>query len=415
MKKIYFIVLFLLSLFFQWRDGGVSVETHTPKALAWGVETDENGNVKCPYCNSYSCTCGYMNGGIIACRHCGAQLSSEGASCSACCGNTCGCCNVCGYDHCWDGIPGYGGGGTGTGNTGTGNTGTGGTGGGSGGGTGGGSGGDFSIRCPRCHQLPCTCGFMFPDGDIVICRYCYTKLSWSGESCVMCCKGTNCGCCKACGYQCIPITLPPWIYFPPGGNDPGGGPITGGGGDDDSKDREISRKIQEKICDVYRGFLDFYSLNSSTGNYTSPQEQFIISLANLAALYELGASLETLRKDLVTYAPNSALYTKLNKLNNHQRYTAGWEPARNSETGMLDALISRELGNSGFQLKFYSNKGGEINALGLVKTHWFGHPLEAALEYLEDFVARNSKLPDDFLIDMHLQNSLNFMDYYCDR
>ena len=44
MKKLYFILLFLLSLFFQWRDGGVSVETHTPRALAWGEEDEDEKN-----------------------------------------------------------------------------------------------------------------------------------------------------------------------------------------------------------------------------------------------------------------------------------------------------------------------------------------------------------------------------------
>ncbi len=44
MKKLYFILLFLLSLFFQWRDGGVSVDTHTPRALAWGEEDEDEKN-----------------------------------------------------------------------------------------------------------------------------------------------------------------------------------------------------------------------------------------------------------------------------------------------------------------------------------------------------------------------------------
>ncbi len=138
MKKIYLIVLFLLSLFFQWRDSGVTVEAYTPQALAWGSEV-------CSKCNFNPCMCNVTTlpeVEVRACPGCGASLA-EGESCSVCCGKTCGCCDVCGRMNCQTVVfpPGwwYGGGGTGTG---TGNTGTGGTGGtGGGGGGGGGVGG----------------------------------------------------------------------------------------------------------------------------------------------------------------------------------------------------------------------------------------------------------------------------------
>jgi ABC-type oligopeptide transport system substrate-binding subunit len=160
------------------------------------------------------------------------------------------------------------------------------------------------------------------------------------------------------------------------------------------------------------GQLTWHHLSASSNNFTPQQEQFIISLANLAALYELGNSLETLKIDLVNYETNSDLFTKLNNLNNHEYYTNGWQPAYNSETNSNDALVSPEIGDSGFQLKFYSVKNSETNALGLIKEGNMEHAKEWAFELL-DGLLRNSLGIDDLIYDMHLYNALNFMDYYC--
>jgi len=130
-------------------------------------------------------------------------------------------------------------------------------------------------------------------------------------------------------------------------------------------------------------------------------------------LYELGFSLNGIQTDLVNYRANSVLYTKLNKLNNPENYISNWEPAYNSYTDEYDASVSPVLGSSGFQLKYYTEKNGEYNALGLVKDGVAAHNLEAALESLDGFLRDRFNLADDFIYDMHLYNSLNFMNYYC--
>ena len=171
--------------------------------------------------------------------------------------------------------------------------------------------------------------------------------------------------------------------------------------------------VQERICDAYHGTIDVASLKGSRYSFTPPQEQFIISLANIAALYELGGSLGTIRQDLVNYPSSSSLYTKYNKLNNPGRYTVGWSSASNSSPNSSTAFVSPEIGNSGFQLKYYPEKNGEYGALGLVKAGYVEHVFEAALEYLESIDVRLLGFPDDYLYDMHLFNALNYMESYC--
>lgn len=171
--------------------------------------------------------------------------------------------------------------------------------------------------------------------------------------------------------------------------------------------------LQQTLCDAYNGIVNMESLNNNIQNLSPYQEQFIISLANLAALHELGKSLYNLQTDLVNYPVGNSLYTKLNQLNNHAQYTTGWTTAFNSSTYNYDALVSQEIGNSGFQLKFYPVKDGAINALGLIKDNLPEHIVEAALEFLEYIDVKYSGFPDDYLYDMHLFNAINFMDYYC--
>ena len=196
-------------------------------------------------------------------------------------------------------------------------------------------------------------------------------------------------------------------------NDPGGSAYYDECGNCVGGNTGMKSCVQLLLCGTYHGYIDIISLNNSKNNFSPHQEQFIINLANLAALYELGGSLNYLKTDLDNYNINSSAYSKLSQLNNPERYTAGWQQAFNSETGNNDALVSGEIGDSGFQLKFYTVKAGENNALGLVKTGWAGHAIEAAIEVLERFLLDNSALLDDFLYDMHLFNALNFMDYYC--
>ncbi len=171
---------------------------------------------------------------------------------------------------------------------------------------------------------------------------------------------------------------------------------------------------QEAICDIYNGYTSgLTDLFKSRGSLTREQEQFIISLANIAAFHELGASMQTLQTDLINYPSFNILYSKLNKLNNHERYTQGWTPNLNLSSWEYDALVSPEVGNTGFQLKFYFTKEGETNALGLVIDGLAIHTIEAALEFLERKMIDNTSVSDDFLYDMHRFNALNFMSKYC--
>jgi len=140
----------------------------------------------------------------------------------------------------------------------------------------------------------------------------------------------------------------------------------------------------------------------------------ILILINLLlAIFLIAILMNGIQTDLVNYRANSVLYTKLNKLNNPENYISNWEPAYNSYTDEYDASVSPVLGSSGFQLKYYTEKNGEYNALGLVKDGVAAHNLEAALESLDGFLRDRFNLADDFIYDMHLYNSLNFMNYYC--
>lgn len=175
----------------------------------------------------------------------------------------------------------------------------------------------------------------------------------------------------------------------------------------------IQKPIKDIFCDAYSGIINVNDLKNNVSNFSSKEQQFIISLANLAALTELGNSLQNLKSDLLNYSESSSLYTKLNYLANHDRYTSGWTNAYNSSTGTNSALISPRIGNSQFQLKFYGEKNGFNNALGIVKAGTMDHTVEAALEYIEYIFVDNMGYKDDFIYDMHLYNSINFMNYYC--
>lgn len=96
-----------------------------------------------------------------------------------------------------------------------------------------------------------------------------------------------------------------------------------------------------------------------------------------------------------------------------EAYTTDWDSAYNSYTHSYDAFTSPEIGNSGFQLKYYAAKEGGTDAIGLVKENLEGHVIEWALELLDGYLRDHYNMADDFIYDMHLFNALNFMDYYC--
>ena len=99
-------------------------------------------------------------------------------------------------------------------------------------------------------------------------------------------------------------------------------------------------------------------------------EAMTIREANIEALTLLSFDKDQVSHDVKLYSEDSPLFTKESQLLNHERYTKGWESELNSETMKADALTSGEIDNTGLQLKFYSTKGGEMeaNSLGLVTT-----------------------------------------------
>ncbi len=187
---------------------------------------------------------------------------------------------------------------------------------------------------------------------------------------------------------------------------------TGGGTPSNLNPLKPEDKIKKALCDSYNGIIMIDSLKNNYKNFTLYQEQFVISLANLAALHQLNLPMQSLKNDLVNFSTHSNLYSKYSKLYNHEKYTADWTETINSSPNNNDALISSEIGSSGFQLKFYPEKNGDYNALGLVKKGWIEHTIEGALEYLEHFFIEKG-FEDDFLYDMHLYNALNYMEGYC--
>lgn len=178
---------------------------------------------------------------------------------------------------------------------------------------------------------------------------------------------------------------------------------------------EAKEKIKNELCDAISGIINLPTVKDKVNNLTKPQEQFIISLANLAAFSELGLMSNELKSDLVNFPKSSELYSKYNKLNNSQKYIGDWSTSINSSSNSNEAFISPEINNSNYQLKFYPEKNGENSAVGLVKEGIFDHSVEAALEYIERWYIDNKDKPDDFMYDMHLYNAVNFMEDYCNE
>lgn len=184
-------------------------------------------------------------------------------------------------------------------------------------------------------------------------------------------------------------------------------------GDDPDPNELKKRELKQKICNTYNGVFDIGNIKKDIDNLTLHQQQFIISLANLAAMNSLGNYVEDLMYDLRIYPRNSNLFSKLNILHNHLKYTYDWEKAYNSSSGKKDALLSPIIGDTDLQLKYYPEKNGFKHSLGLVQSGTLEHGVEAALEVIEA-LGKNAGLPDDFLYDMHLYNSLEFISEYCD-
>lgn len=183
----------------------------------------------------------------------------------------------------------------------------------------------------------------------------------------------------------------------------------------DSVEPLSNEEIKTVLCDAFNGMVNLELLKNNVQNFSPYQEQFIISLANVAAMNELGESLVGLQGDLRNFPIENILYSKYNILDNHELYTEGWDDAYNLSTNTFDALLSPEIGNSNFQLKFYFEKMGESNVLGIVKEGFLDHSVEAALEFIDGLLRDNQNIADDFIYDMHFFNALNYMEGYCNE
>lgn len=147
-----------------------------------------------------------------------------------------------------------------------------------------------------------------------------------------------------------------------------------------------------------------------TNNKEKWDEAITIREANIEALVSLSYDRDDVSKDVQLYSGDSPLFTKESFLQNAESYTKNWATAFNSATGRIDSFVSGEIGNSGLQLIFYPEKGGQIeaNSLGLVKTGIVLHPLEGFVEMLERIVFRD-KADNDPLYDMHKNNAKQFL------
>ena len=139
-------------------------------------------------------------------------------------------------------------------------------------------------------------------------------------------------------------------------------------------------------------------------------EAIKIREANIEALVSLSFDKDQASQDVRLYSEESPLFTKESLLLNPEKYTKKWNNEFNSDTMSTDALTSGELGNTGFQLKFYPSKGGDPNAnsLGIVKTNRLSHIIEAGLEKIERLIYKE-KADNDPLYDMHVNNAQQYL------
>lgn len=173
------------------------------------------------------------------------------------------------------------------------------------------------------------------------------------------------------------------------------------------------------------GEYKWFDDNSSQGSFTDKfdiewtwitsdrnawDEAITIRNANIEALVSLGNDREKVSRDVRLYSGDHPLFTKESRLMQYQEYISEWGKSINSEGAESAAWSSGRIGSSGYELKFYLQKGGDVNAhsLGLVKSSLLGHFFEASLEMTERMVF-GRKADNDPLFDMHVNNAKGFL------
>ena len=145
-----------------------------------------------------------------------------------------------------------------------------------------------------------------------------------------------------------------------------------------------------------------------TDNRHDWDEATTIREANVQALVCLGFNRKEVEYDVRLYDGDNTLFTKESQLLHPQKYISNWENAFNSEDESYTAKQSPTIKNTGYSLKFYSNKGGQkgSNSLGLVKTNELSHFFEGLFEKIESVLPNSNSDP---LYDMHYNNASGFL------
>ena len=184
--------------------------------------------------------------------------------------------------------------------------------------------------------------------------------------------------------------------------------------DPDGRDGYFGSNFEYRWFDDKEGFsfCDEAGIEWSwvTDNKENWDEAITIRNANIEALVSLSFDRDDVSRDVRLYSPDSPLFTKESYLQNKELYTNGWATAFNSATRERDSFVSGEIGNSGFQLKFYLQKGAllETNSLGIVKSGLVLHSIEGVIERVERTVFKD-RADNDPLYDMHVHNAKRFM------
>lgn len=146
-----------------------------------------------------------------------------------------------------------------------------------------------------------------------------------------------------------------------------------------------------------------------TGDWNAWTEAITIREANIEALIELGNDPQQVTQDVHLFPADSGLFTKESQLLNYDTYIKGWENAFNSMR--KDAWQSKSIGNSGYKLKYYPQKGNgenDLNAIGLIKSSIAEHFIEAGLEKIESIIFGERAVKDP-VSDMHTTNANGFL------
>jgi RHS repeat-associated protein len=145
----------------------------------------------------------------------------------------------------------------------------------------------------------------------------------------------------------------------------------------------------------------FVSMNVKTNEW-NPNDRFqarIIVESVKVGFKKLGFNKEKVDKDVTFVDPkDSENKTKYAYLSNADNYTKKWDVETDSNNVDIPGKKSKEIGNTGYSLKYYKGRG---NVIGFGKSEFIHHFIEAAREGLEYLFGDYNK--------MHELNSEDFL------